>query len=210
MNISYSTGNIFPVPIHVFDIKDFELYKKDLIDYAYNLRSKDPEDSKGSNYGIKSSVRHTIEGWQSKTFPLYDQSDKLHSILMDCITSLPPLKENINVYSKAWVNINSPGSLNLQHSHPGCDLSGVLWIKCPDKSGDIFFHSPSCFETFQEIESYTEDFKNNNNYYHSYYFPPIEGRMLIFPSHLEHDVRENLSKEDRISVSFNIKLEAQE
>jgi len=210
MNISYSTGNIFPVPIHVFDIKDFELYKKDLIDYAYNLRSKDPEDSKGSNYGIKSSVRHTIEGWQSKTFPLYDQSDKLHSILMDCITSLPPLKENINVYSKAWVNINSPGSLNLQHSHPGCDLSGVLWVKCPDKSGNIVFHSPSSFETFQEIESYTEDFKNNNNYHHSYLFPPMEGRMLIFPSHLEHDVRENLSNEDRISVSFNIKLEVKE
>ena len=129
---------------------------------------------------------------------------------MDCITSLPSLKENINIYSRAWININSPGSLNFQHSHPGCDLSGVLWIKCPDKSGNIFFHSPSGFETFQEIESYTQEFKDTNNYHHSYWFPPIEGRMLIFPSHLEHDVRENLSNEDRISVSFNIKLEVQE
>ena len=34
--------------------------------------------------------------------------------------------------------------------------------------------------------------------------------MIIFPSHLEHDVRENLSNEDRISVSFNIKLEVKE
>ena len=210
MDLSYNTGNIFPVPIHVFDIKDFKLYQKDLIDYAYALRSKDSKTSKGSNYGIKSSIRHTIEGWQSKTFFLNNESDKLHSLLMGCITSLPSLKENVNIYSKAWVNINSPGSLNLQHSHPSCDLSGVLWVKCPDKSGNIFFHSPSGFETFQEIESYTEDFKNNNNYHHSYWFPPIEGRMLIFPSHLEHDVRENLSNEDRISVSFNIKLEVQE
>ena len=210
MDLSYNTGNIFPVPIHVFDIKDFKLYQKDLIDYAYALRSKDSKTSKGSNYGIKSSIRHTIEGWQSKTFFLNNESDKLHSLLMGCITSLPSLKENVNIYSKAWVNINSPGSLNLQHSHPSCDLSGVLWVKCPDKSGNIFFHSPSGFETFQEIESYTEEFKNNYNYHHSYWFPPIEGRMLIFPSHLEHDVRENLSNEDRISVSFNIKLEVQE
>ncbi len=207
MDLSYSTGNIFPVPIHVFDIKDFNLYQKDLIDYVYTLRSKYPKTCKGSNYGVESSIRWKTEGWQSETFPLNDESDKLHSVLMSCITSLPVLKENINIYSKAWVNINSPGSLNFQHSHPGCDLSGVLWVKCPDKSGNIFFHSPSGFETFQEIESYTEDFKNNNNYHHSYWFPPIEGRMLIFPSHLEHDVRENLSNEDRISVSFNIKLE---
>ena len=197
MDLSYNTGNIFPVPIHVFDIKDFKLYQKDLIDYAYTLKSKDTDTPKRSNVG----------GWQSRTFHLNDGNDKLHSLLMDCITSLPSLKKDINLYVKAWVNINSPDSFNVQHSHPGCDLSGVLWIKCPDKCGNILFYSPSCFETFQEIESYTEDFKNNNNYYHAYWFPPIEGRMLIFPSHLQHEVRKNLSNEDRISASFNIKLE---
>ena len=46
MDLSYNTGNIFPVPIHVFDIKDFNLYQKDLIDYAYTLRSKYPKTCK--------------------------------------------------------------------------------------------------------------------------------------------------------------------
>ena len=197
MDLSYNTGNIFPVPIHVFDIKDFKLYQKDLIDYAYTLKSKDTDTPKRSNVG----------GWQSRTFHLNDGSDKLHSLLMDCITSLPSLKKDINLYVKAWVNINSHDSFNVQHSHPGCDLSGVLWIKCPDKCGNILFYSPSCFETFQEIESYTQEFKDNNNYHHNYWFPPIEGRILIFPSHLQHEVRKKLSNEDRISASFNIKLE---
>ena len=31
-----------------------------------------------------------------------------------------------------------------------------------------------------------------------------EGKMIIFPSHLEHSVNENLSDQDRISVSFNL------
>ena len=197
MDLSYNTGNIFPVPIHVFDIKDFESYQKDLIDYAYTLKSKDTDTPKRSNVG----------GWQSRTFHLNDGSDKLHSLLMDCITSLPSLKKDINLYVKAWVNINSPGSLNVQHSHPGCDLSGVLWVKCPKECGNIVFYSPSLFESFQEIEAYKQDFKDKNNYHHNYFFPPIEGRMLIFPSHLQHEVKKNLSNEDRISVSFNIKLE---
>ena len=74
MDLSYNTGNIFPVPIHVFDIKDFESYQKDLIDYAYTLKSKDTDTPKRSNVG----------GWQSRTFHLNDGNDKLHSLLMDC------------------------------------------------------------------------------------------------------------------------------
>ena len=38
-------------------------------------------------------------------------------------------------------------------------------------------------------------------------FVPHEGRILIFPSSLEHHVEENKSNEDRISYSFNIVLE---
>ena len=56
------------------------------------------------------------------------------------------------------------------------------------------------------IESYTEEFKQSNNYYHTWFFDPTEGKVLIFPSHLIHEVRENKSNEDRISVSFNIRL----
>ena len=40
----------------------------------------------------------------------------------------------------------------------------------------------------------------------TYYFPPTEGRILIFPSNLDHEVKENKSDEDRISYSFNITL----
>ena len=34
----------------------------------------------------------------------------------------------------------------------------------------------------------------------------IEGKILVFPAHLNHLVQENKSNEDRISVSFNIRL----
>ena len=49
--------------------------------------------------------------------------------------------------------------------------------------------------------------KKDNNYFHSFHFNPVAGRLLVFPSHLEHHVDFNESQEDRISVSFNIRLQ---
>ena len=60
MNISYNLVNIFPVPIHVFDVKEFEKVKNDLIDYAYNLKNTEEHSIRRSNYG----------GWQSNPFIL--------------------------------------------------------------------------------------------------------------------------------------------
>ena len=45
-----------------------------------------------------------------------------------------------------------------------------------------------------------------NKQYHSFDLQPVEGRILIFPAHLLHEVGENKSNQDRISVSFNLKL----
>ena len=86
------------------------------------------------------------------------------------------------------------------------DLAGVLWLKCPKNCGEIIFDPPTGFQSYNEINSYIDDFKNQNNLYHSYYFNPTEGRIIVFPAHLNHRVQENKSNEDRISVSFNIRL----
>ena len=92
------------------------------------------------------------------------------------------------------------------HSHPTNDLSGVIWLNAPKDSGRIVFVSPFNFKSYKEMSSYTDDFKKSFNIDESYYFNPIAGRILVFPSHLQHEVLENKSNEDRISVSFNIRL----
>ena len=94
-----------------------------------------------------------------------------------------------------------------KHNHPSSDLAGVLWIKCPKDCGDIVFDNPNAFQTFKTINAYEDKFKNNNKIHHTYFFPPVEGRLLILEKYLYHNVRENKSKEDRISVSFNIRLQ---
>ena len=160
------------------------------------MRKKDPKGVSISNRG----------GWQSSGFEVKDENDKLHNFLFNCINGFPHINYKVNFLIYAWININKPGNYNVKHLHPTTDLSGVLWIKAPQNSGDIVFESPYEFQAYQEIDSYVDEFRNSFNIDHSYYFTPTDGRMLIFPSHLMHEVEENLSNEDRISVSFNIKL----
>ena len=197
MDLNYKTVNIFPVPVHQFDVNGFSEIQDDLIDYVYKMKEKDP-------------VGHTISnrrGWQSSCFSLENEDDILQNFLTNCLSEFPPIEKYIKLFVSAWININPPNAFNLKHNHPTSDLSGVLWIKSQKDCGNIIFDSPRSFATHQEIECYNEDFKENNNYFHSFSFNPIAGRLIVFPSHLEHHVDFNESEEDRISVSFNIRLQ---
>mgnify|MGYP001260099147 FL=1 len=199
MDLSYSNINLFPSIIHQFDVNGFSEIKDKLIDYVYDCKKNDSE-GRGE--------------WQSITFSFNDKDKKdiLQSFLTNCLSEFPPIKKSVNLSMRAWVNISKPGGYLAKHHHPDCNLAGVLWIKALQNSGDIVFHNPRTFDPFlqsakkREIDSYTDDFKNKFNIYSDYDFPPTEGRILIFPSYLEHQVRENKSNKDRISVSFNIKL----
>ena len=199
MDLSYSNINLFPSIIHQFDVNGFSEIKDKLIDYVYDCKKNDSE-GRGE--------------WQSITFSFNDKDKKdiLQSFLTNCLSKFPPIKKSVNLSMRAWVNISKPGGYLAKHHHPDCNLAGVLWIKALQNSGNIVFHNPRTFDPFlqsakkREIDSYTDDFKNKFNIYSDYDFPPTEGRILIFPSYLEHQVRENKSNKDRISVSFNIKL----
>ena len=196
MSVKYSYINLFPSPIHILDVDGFDEFKDNLIDKIYELKEEDPK-------GMSISNRN---GWQSSPFNLVNEDDVLHSFLINCLSEFPPIKKSIKLFATAWININPPNAFNMKHNHPTNDLAGVLWIKAPKDCGNIIFSSPNSFEISREIDSYKENFQKEICYFHSYYFPPIEGRIIVFPSHLEHYVDFNKSNEDRISVSFNIRL----
>ena len=196
MDLNYKTNLIFPIPIHQFDVNGFSEIKDELIDYAYDYKKKDPKGVSLSNRG----------GWQSEGFEIINEDDVLQLFLINCLSNFPPIKESVEWRGYAWININKPGDYNIKHVHPTNNLSGVLWVKAPQNSGDIVFDSPNNFESYLENKSYIDDFKKSYFIDDSYHCYPTEGRMIVFPSHLQHHVQENKSNEDRISVSFNIRL----
>ena len=196
MDLNYKVTNLFPSSVHRLGIDNFDDYKDQLIKETYQERDEDPIGRKVSNRG----------GWQSNPIHIgYCKSETLKNIIMSSVSKLP-ISGNLSCTIEGWKNINEPGNFNTLHHHPNCNLSGVLWIKTPKNCGNIVFESPEIFNRYKELDSYSDEFKHNSNVYMTYYFPPKEGSILIFPSNLQHEVKENKSNEDRISYSFNIRL----
>ena len=69
MDLSYSTKNLFPSLVHIFDVNGFDQIQNDLIDYAYDFKKRKPEGVIVSNQG----------GWQSADFPVNNEDDLLQS-----------------------------------------------------------------------------------------------------------------------------------
>ena len=196
MDLNYKVTNLFPSSIHRLGIDNFDDYKDQLIKETYQERDEDPIGRKVSNRG----------GWQSNFTNIRDcKSETLNDIIISSVSKLP-MSGNLCFTIEGWKNINEPGNFNTLHHHPNCNLSGVLWIKASKNSGNIVFESPEIFNRYKELDSYSDEFRCNSNAYMSYYFTPKEGNILIFPSNLHHEVRENKSNGDRISYSFNIRL----
>ena len=197
MDLSYKVTTIFPTCIHSLEIDNFDTHRDQLIKESYQGRDEDPIGRKLSNRG----------GWQSDQVNILQcKSETLKKIITDSLVGFKPIKNKVSIIIEGWTNINAPGNFNVKHDHPRSNLSGVLWIKTPKNSGNLVFTSPQLFNKFQELCNYTDEFKYDTKSYMTYYFPPTEGRILLFPSSLEHEVEENKSNEDRISYSFNIKL----
>ena len=104
------------------------------------------------------------------------------------------------VVTNCWVNVNYQGYAHHRHTHPNNLLSGVYYVKTPPGSGKIVFEDPRpqagvLVPSFSEITP-------QNSARHS--FEVAEGRLLFFPSWLQHSVEAQAAEEERISIAFNM------
>ena len=131
--------------------------------------------------GVK---RTNMNGWHSQTNmheipvfkPLVDELFKMQNeVFQEEWLESEPHMGNM------WANINPPGGYNSPHLHPNSHYSGVYYIKAPEGGGDI---------TFPQLKQKVT---------------PKDNMMILFDGHTRHGVTENLSDEERIAVSFNVK-----
>ena len=106
-----------------------------------------------------------------------------------------------------WLNINGPYSYNVSHRHPNVELAGVLWVKqTPDSGRFVFDNLDVGYRDAMLINA------TDREHLEKYKMPPEyvpkykDGTLCIFPANLTHRVEINETKEDRISISFNIKI----
>ena len=102
-----------------------------------------------------------------------------------------------------WAIINTGGSANLRHQHGNSTISGAYYVRAPKDSGDIVFYDP------RPAPIYSHPNVENSNLLNAQVnsITPKEGGLVLFPSYLDHSVNENFSNEERIVISFNIKIQ---
>ena len=192
---------LFPTQIVSGQIPDFDQIQNKLIDWIYEYKENNEGIAKISNKG----------GWQSERKDVFvDESFKQFENII-----IPVISELVDEYKltsqadivQMWINVNGANSYNVSHRHPGADFSGVLWIKQTPKQGRFIFDNIDvCYRDatiLYNIDSkYLEEKRMLPEWYPSY----KNGTVMIFPAMFSHRVEINETQEDRISISFNIKL----
>ncbi len=109
----------------------------------------------------------------------------------------------------SWVNINKGIAMNVPHSHPNSDLSGVVYIDVPHKKnkemhnfdGDIFFEDPrrNLFDNDMKLQfaQFNEPLQ----------IAPQIGDTILFPSWLRHWTMPTYKGKPRVSFAFNVKFQ---
>lgn len=82
--------------------------------------------------------------------------------------------------TQMWGNMYNHGDFTIDHHHIPSSWSFVYYVKAPCGSSGLIFPDIN------------------------YTFNPKEGDYVLFPAHLRHGVRSNLSREPRISIAGNI------
>ena len=201
INGSYSFFPLFPTPVGYYIDLDYLDLKDDFLKMCYDEKNFNTDGRIVSNRG----------GWQSGLEWFFDDKNKkfntyIHKMVEKLFyESFDHSGELTFEISNSWININPPGAYNLSHTHPGCDYTGIFYVKLTEDSY-ILLDNPNnhCHGTTYAM--YPEEFKLAFNLNAEIELHPSEGGMIIFPSSLRHSVEENETDEDRVSIAFNINI----
>lgn len=134
------------------------------------------------------------------------------NVLKKCPTLNKIIEQHINMFAddldfdfrdviitQSWINITEKNQFQHFHSHPPFDVSGVFYYSAigDGTDGEIVFKHPSLAASNSKI---LDSVGNKVKY------KAEKGKLLLFPSFLEHAVNLNLTNHKRISLTFNAYL----
>lgn len=106
--------------------------------------------------------------------------------------------------SDAWYNKASYTEKHHIHAHPNSVLSGIFYLTTHTKKAKTKFYFPNPFYhmDFSKIIYSGEEFITSEKFIITE-VQPVAGKLIIFPSNIQHDVETNITRDDRYSIAFN-------
>jgi len=183
---------LFPQPLW---IEETRINNDLLLRLTNKIHKMDPRGRSRSNRG----------GWQSNDIHSGEHPEMaalestISNLSQSCLNDLG-VKGTVDLHN-FWININRNNEYNDVHVHPGALLSGVYYIKCSSKSGEVVF--PRNFNEGFILGNLVESKPTIFNQIIAKFSPRV-GTVYMFMAHAPHYVEPNLDSEPRISIAFNV------
>tara|TARA_B100000674_G_scaffold145191_1_gene114669 strand:+ start:1792 stop:2388 length:597 start_codon:yes stop_codon:yes gene_type:complete len=190
---------LFPTPVWTIQLENYKSVNE--LMYRY-IKTQQENDEIGIN-------KSNVKGWHSQDFDLNNNDIQkfinfilpgIEQVISDMDWEKSKQTAKIN---NMWAIINTGGSGNLRHQHGNSTISGAYYVRAPVNSGDIVFYDPRPAPVYSHPNVVNANLLNAQVNGIS----PKEGALILFPSYLDHSVNENKSSEERIVISFNIRIQ---
>jgi uncharacterized protein (TIGR02466 family) len=177
---------IFPTRIYM-NICDRDI--EDAVEFLRTVDIADTEEEVIANYGYRSRDAYILNRPECASL-----RDWLEDCLNEYATEVVGLEVEGMGITQSWVTIKHPGQKHIAHKHPNSVISAAFYF---DEGGEPI--------TFYETNNDYFKVKRNPEKapFNTYTLLPKKYGVVLFPSHLEHEVSINTSKEPRYSLSFN-------
>jgi uncharacterized protein (TIGR02466 family) len=114
------------------------------------------------------------------------------------------IANNINVFIKhSWLMKHVKGDKSQKHFHENSLISGIVYVKTPEKSGNIIFHKKN--SVINDVSPLIQLNFNEFNLFNSgaWNLDIEENMIILFPSYLDHSTEVNDSDDERYCLSFD-------
>lgn len=190
--------NAFATPFFLFQLDESERLNAALKELIL--------DRERTNPGVR---RSNIGGWHSED-DLFSWSDRaidaLRQAALGAVRTVVPLMIgsscDFQVHLAGWANVSRKGAYNKRHTHPGCQVSAVYYVEAGSpptedapESGTFEFIDPRPHAEMSALPGEAIGRPMT--------IQPLNGRMILFPSWLYHQVNPYHGEAERISISFN-------
>ena len=196
----------FSTVIFYKDFPDADELNATLKPRIYSWRSQDEDGIVRSNVKQEGSWHSRVDMHQRDEFR--ELTKRVVAMAEESFETLGYDPAFEMICDNMWANISPRHGFNRNHTHPGVLWSGVYYVQGPPNSGRIFFTDPRLQAQILRPH-FDPDKPRTAASWTEVYYEPVEGRMLLFPAWLVHEVEPNMSDRegadaDRISVSFNL------